>query len=400
MYRRRDFNARLCRGCGFLHSGFGLRACNSRVRGDRVVDALEAEHGAHIAAREHDRLARRVGDGHLGNVVRCGALRDLDLRNRADGVTGVCQLGLDLGRRQRDAPLIFVLGLVGVSLAFQVAVLAAPDIRRILGRAAVRGEEVADDLLALVGERFARGRVDRSIRLARGVSCAEVDLTVGRVAQVIAAVRVLVRAECERARADRLRLLRVRRPVRVDLIRQNALHIIFNIYIVYNGEVSVRGAAVNEVAVPLVALEPGQTAVRPDRQLLETRGGRKQHLARGRIAHLEGVLIVQADSQLRRGQGRGALEGRAADRTDRVAGRLARYIFQHRGRKRGRAADGQADAQRGVRAHRPRHRHGKRAGQRRRTEQRRKKAFHISVQLLLEIAFIFAPSIDKYITLF
>ena len=211
---------------------------------------------------------------------------------------------------------------------------------------------------------------------------------------------MLVRTERERARADRLRLLRVRRPVRVDLIRQNALHIIFNIYIVYNGEVSVRGTAVNEVAVPLVALEPGQAAVRTDGQLFESLRRGEKHLARGRIAHLEGVLIVQADGQLRRGQGRGALEGRAADRTDRVAGRLARYIFQHRGRKRGRAADGQADAQRGVRAHRPRHRHGKRAGQCRRTEQRRKKAFHISVQLLLEIAFIFAPSIDKYITLF
>ena len=187
---------------------------------------------------------------------------------------------------------------------------------------------------------------------------------------------MLVRAERERARADCLRLLCVGRPVRVDLIRQHALHIILDIHIVYNGDVSVRGAAIDKVAVPLITLEPGQTAVRPDRQLLKTLGGRKQHLVRLGVAHLKGVFIIQPDGQLRRSQRSGALEGRAVYRSDRIAGALTGDIFQHGRGERGRAADRQTDTKRGICARSTRRRHGQRAGQRRRAQQRRKKAFH------------------------
>ena len=113
--------------------------------------------------------------------------------------------------------------------------------------------------LAVAGQRFARRCADRGIRLARSrVSRRDIPdsswCCTGR-----SRCPMLVRAERERARADRLRLLRVGRPVRVDLIRQHALHIILHTHIVYNGDAAVRGAAVDKIAVPLVALEPRQT---------------------------------------------------------------------------------------------------------------------------------------------
>ena len=293
-------------------------------------------------------MAVRIRHRDLIDVVRIRALGDLNIGDRADRVAGVQQLLPDLLRREGLGPRA-VVRLVGVFLALQVRIVAAPDVDRVLGRAAVRREEVADDRLAVIGQVLAAGRVNGGVRCGRRPVGAQIDLTVGGVAQLIVLV-VLAGAERKRAGAHSLRLLRLCRPVRIDLIGQHALHIILQPDIVYNSDAAAGCAAVDEIAVPLVALEPGQVAVRPDGKVVGTRRGSIKHRTRCGVADLEGIFN-QPDGQLRVRDRLAAGKARAVHRTDRIA-RRALSIFQLGIGKAALPADRQSDAQRHIGIHR------------------------------------------------
>ena len=256
-----------------LQTGLVARAADRR---DRVANALETEHCADAAPGNRNRLAARIRHGDFVYIIGRGALCDLHICYLADGVACGIHLLLNLICGERHRPLVLVRVLIRVSLALEVRVIAAPDVRCVLGCTAVRRIKVTDDRAAVVRQRFTLGGVHCGIRgLGRTVG-AQIHLTVRGVAQIVITA-VLVCAECKRTSTHCLRLLCFDRPVRVDLIRQHALHIILHTHIVYNSDAAVRCTAVHKIAVPLVALEPRQRAVRTNGDMVCTRCGRIQH---------------------------------------------------------------------------------------------------------------------------
>ena len=256
-----------------LQTGLVARAADRR---DRVANALETEHGADTASGNRNRLAARIRHGDFVYVIGRGALCDLHICYLADGVACSIHLLLNLICGERHRPLVLVRVLIRVSLALEIRVIAAPDVRCVLGCAAVRRIKVTDDRAAVVRQRFTLGGVHCGIR---GLGCtvgAQIHLTVRGVAQIVITA-VLMCAECKRTSTHCLRLLCFGRPVRVNLIRQHALHIILHTHIVYNSDAAVRCTAVHKIAVPLVALEPRQRAVRTNGDMVCTRCGRIQH---------------------------------------------------------------------------------------------------------------------------
>ena len=323
-----------------LQTGLVARAADRR---DRVANALETEHCADAAPGNRNRLAARIRHRHFVYVIGCGALGDLHICYLADGVACGIHLLLNLIGGERHRPSVLARVLIRVSLALEVRVIAAPDVRCVLGCAAVRRIKVTDDRAAVVRQRFTLGGVHCGIR---GLGCtvgAQIHLTVRGVAQIVITA-VLVCAECERTSTDCLRLLRLGRPVRVDLIRQHTLHIILHTHIVYNSDAAVRCAAVHKITVPLVALEPRQRAVRTDGDMVCTRCGRIQHRAAVGIADLKGI-VHQLDGQRTARDRLAAGERGAADGADRVAGFAAANVLELRCRKGGSAADRQTDTQ-------------------------------------------------------
>ncbi len=136
----------------------------------------------------------------------------------------------------------------------EVGDFCAPDIFDVFGVAAAAGVEEGFDDGAVVGEDLACGTVDGGLGSGGFVLDSAIDLAAGGVAEVEAAVAVAVAAEeGVGAGGDGLGFEGFLGPVAVHFAAEDAVEVLFEVYVVDGGESAAAGPEDGAASIPPVA---------------------------------------------------------------------------------------------------------------------------------------------------